>query len=154
MNVRIQKKSVFYHTMLLTLSASLLQIMGFGYRIGLVRLAGAKTMGIFQLVMGAYSVLSAFALSGISMAVTKTVSSSAALGKREMTSSIVSSAQTLFFVLFCLGGFPFLLASHWIARQILGDLDTRKALRLLLPCLFLTGAENNCKFCFNGEEYV
>ena len=70
----IRKKSVFYNAMLLTISASVLQLMGFFYRIALVRLAGAKAMGIHQLVMGAYSVLSALALSGISMAVTKTVS--------------------------------------------------------------------------------
>lgn len=150
----IRKKSVFYNAMLLTISASVLQLMGFFYRIALVRLAGAKAMGIHQLVMGAYSVLSALALSGISMAVTKTVSEFSALGRRDLTPSVVSSAQTLFFMLFCLAGVPFLFGSYAIAEGILGDLDTRKALLLLLPCLFLTGFENIYKSCFHGSKNV
>lgn len=154
MNQTIRKKSVFYNAMLLTLSASALQLMGFFYRIALVRLAGAKTMGIHQLVMGAYSVLSALALSGISMAVTKTVSEYSALGRRELTPSVVSSAQTLFLMLFCLASVPFLFCSYPIAEGILGDLDTRKALLLLLPCLFLTGFENIYKSCFHGAKNV
>ena len=150
----IRKKSVFYNAMLLTISASVLQLMGFFYRIALVRLAGAKAMGIHQLVMGAYSVLSALALSGISMAVTKTVSEFSALGRRDLTPSVVSSAQTLFFMLFCLAGVPFLFGSYAIAEGILGHLDTRKALLLLLPCLFLTGFENIYKSCFHGSKNV
>ncbi len=150
----IRKKSVFYNAMLLAISASVLQMMGFFYRIALVRLAGAKAMGIHQLVMGAYSVLSALALSGISMAVTKTVSEFSALGRRDLTPSVVSSAQTLFLMLFFLAGISFLFGSRFIAQGVLGSLDTRKALLLLLPCLFLTGFENIYKACFHGSKNV
>ena len=42
---------------LLTVLGALSQLLGFGYRVALSRMVGAEVMGLYQLVMPAFSVL-------------------------------------------------------------------------------------------------
>ena len=42
---------------LLTVTGILSQAVGFAYRVGLTRLAGAEIMGLYQLILPVYSIL-------------------------------------------------------------------------------------------------
>ena len=57
MPVRLNKNSIFYHCLLLSTSSVVLQLLGFGYRILLGRLAGAQAIAVYNLVMSAYNVV-------------------------------------------------------------------------------------------------
>lgn len=57
--------SMMYGTMLLTFSGLFGQVVGFFYRIALARLIGPETMGLYQLIMPVYSVISSITTVGL-----------------------------------------------------------------------------------------
>ncbi|MCI8497004.1 MAG: hypothetical protein HFE85_01975, partial [Clostridiales bacterium] len=60
----------------------------------------------------------------------------------------------LFFCLFAvIAAVTVLFADFW-AGEVLGDIRTKKAILLLLPCLLFTGVENTIKACFFGVKQV
>lgn len=64
MPVRLNKNCIFYHCLLLSTSSVVLQLLGFGYRILLGRLAGAQAIAVYNLVMSAYNVVLSCTLTG------------------------------------------------------------------------------------------
>ena len=62
--MKLNKNSIFYHCLLLSSSSVVLQLLGFGYRILLGRLAGAQAIAVYGLVMSAYNVVLSCTLTG------------------------------------------------------------------------------------------
>lgn len=152
--MKIHKESVFYSTLFLTLSSVALQLMGFVYRILMSRLAGAEGVGVYHLVMQAYSILMSFCVSGLTLAVSRISAERYALGDRAGVNKLVRTAICTFLVLFFLSSIPYIYFSEWIAGNILGDMRTLWGVLLLLPCIFFTGFENIFKNCFIGVKKV
>ena len=69
--MKLGKQSVFYNAFFLCMSSIGLQLIGFVYRIGLSRFGGAEVMGMYQLIMPAYSVIMSFTMSGLTLAVSR-----------------------------------------------------------------------------------
>ncbi len=152
--MKIQRKSLFYNALILTASGIGLQLLGFGYRVFLSWRIGADGMGVFALVMPAYSVMLAITLSGVGTAVTAVASERNALKDHAGTGAVVGAAAALFFGLFAVAAALVLGFSGWISETLLGDAETQTALLLLLPCLALTGMENIVKSFFYGVQNV
>ncbi len=152
--MRINKKSVLYGTLQLTLSSMLLQILGFIFRIGMSRLATAQGVGMYQLIMPVYSVMQSLTLSGITLAVSTLSAQSCALrdfaSVKKLTKTAVMMFCAMFFVLCVIAVFCTDTISVWVC----GSTACSTALLLLLPCLFLTGFENVFKNCFYGIRKV
>ena len=60
--------------LLLTVLGALSQLLAFGYRVALSRLAGAEVMGLYQLVMPVYSVVLSLTAVGLTSAVSNLTS--------------------------------------------------------------------------------
>lgn len=150
--MRFNKNSVYYHCMLLSSSSVLLELTGFFYRILLGRLAGAQAIGIHGLVMSAYNVLLSCTLTGISLSIPRITSIYCAKGEGKSVERLIKTAIILFLTAFCVMSVPFLWGKEWIANNILGNVQTHRALGLIVPCLFLTGFENIHKAYFYGTE--
>lgn len=149
-----ERGSMVYGTLLLTFSGLFGQIVGFFYRIALSRMIGAELMGLYQLIMPVYSVLSAVTAVGLTMAVSTL---SARYGARGELSAVGQVRRTCLGIFFCLLA-PLALVtavfSDPISVYVLGDARTRTGLVLLLPCLLLTGIENLQKHSFFGMGRV
>ena len=140
--------------LLLTALGALSQLLSFGYRVALSRLVGAEVMGLYQLLMPAYSVLLSLTAVGLTAAVSNLTSQHLALGNRLGADQTLRTCLRLFFLLLLpLGAFD-LLASDWISVTLLGDARTRLGLMLLVPCAALTGVENLHKQAFYGAGLV
>ena len=148
------RRSLFFNALILTASGIVLQLLGFGYRVFLSWRIGADGMGVFALVMPAYSVMLAVTLSGVGTAVTAVASERSALGDRAGTAAVVRTAVLLFLGLFAVSAVLVFAFSGWISAALLGDADTELALLLLLPCLLFTGLENIVKSFFYGVHDV
>lgn len=150
MNVRLNKNSIFYHCLLLSSSSVVLQLLGFGYRILLGRLAGAQAIAVYGLVMSAYNVVLSCTLTGVALSVSRIASGYQALGQGRSIVRLIRTALFLFLGLFCLLAIPFGLGREFFAQKVLGNPETAQALLLIVPCLFLTGFENVHKAFFYG----
>ncbi|MEE0783995.1 MAG: stage V sporulation protein B, partial [Negativibacillus sp.] len=148
--MKLNKNSIFYHCLLLSSSSVVLQLLGFGYRILLGRLAGAQAIAVYGLVMSAYNVVLSCTLTGVALSVSRIASGYLALGQGRSIIRLIRTALTLFIGLFCLLAVPFGLNREFFASRVLGNPQTAPALLLIVPCLFLTGFENVHKAYFYG----
>ena len=92
MPVRINKNSIFYHCLLLSTSSVVLQLLGFGYRILLGRLAGAQAIAVYNLVMSAYNVVLSCTLTGVALSVSRIASGYQAVGEGRSIVRLIRTA--------------------------------------------------------------
>ena len=79
--MKLSRASALYGTLLLTGTSLVGQVLGFLYRIALSRLVGAEIMGLYQLVMPAYSLLLSVTAVGLTVAVSNLSAEYAARGR-------------------------------------------------------------------------
>lgn len=139
---------------LLTVTGILSQAVGFAYRVGLTRLAGAEIMGLYQLILPVYSILLSLTSVGLTTGVSNLSAWYQALGDRRAIWQVRGQAIRLFFLLAALPCILLLLFSDAVSVYLLGDARTRLGLMLLVPCLLLTGVENLQKHYFYGTGRV
>ena len=152
MSIRLNRKSLVVQAAALVLSQMALQLLGFGYRILLGRMAGAEGMGVYTLVMQVYMLAMSFAITGVTVGVTTHCARHA--NDAGAVRGIVHLAQGVFAGLFLLFAVPVLCFRMRIAQDVLGDAGTAPALALVLVCIFLTGFENIWKAAFIGCKRV
>ena len=138
----------------LTALSAISQVLGFFYRVVLSRLVGAEVMGLYQLVMPAYSVILSLTAVGVTSACSNLTSQHLALGSRRAADQTVSTSLRLFFLLLLPVGTAVVLGSDAISVYLLGDARTQLGLILLVPCVALTGVENIHKHFFYGSGVV
>ena len=139
---------------LLTVLGAVSQLLSFGYRVALSRLAGAEVMGLYQLVMPVYSVVLSLTAVGLTAAVSNLTSQHLALGNSRAASQTLGTCLRAFFLLLTPVGAVLVLGSDFISTAFLGDARTQLGLILLLPCAALTGVENLHKHVFYGSGLV
>ncbi len=152
--MKISKTSVFYNIMTLTFSNIGLHALGFVYRIFLSRMTGADGMGVYQLILPAYSVLSSFCITGLTMATSRLCAYHLSRGEPRDAHRVVSISLKIFLFLFAITAGLILSFSSFIATDILGDTRTRLSLIIILPCLLFTGIENILKNYFFGASQL
>ncbi len=141
-------------TALLTFSGLFGQAVGFVYRIALSRLVGAELMGLYQLIMPVYAVLSSLTAAGLTVAVSTLSAKYSAQGPWMVVRQVRKTCLKLLFALFAPLALLTALLSDPISVYLLGDARTRLGLVLLLPCILLTGIENLQKHSFFGTGRV
>lgn len=90
--MKLNKNSIFYHCLLLSSSSVVLQLLGFGYRILLGRLAGAQAIAVYGLVMSAYNVVLSCTLTGVALSVSRIASGYLALGQGRSIIRLIRTA--------------------------------------------------------------
>ncbi len=150
----ISKKAVFYSAMVLSLSNTLLQILGFVYRIVISRMAGAEGMGVYQLIFPYYNIIMGISVTGLTTAINCLAAEKQALYGNNGVRKLVWTAIRIFLSLFLVILLFTLLCPDWISGTLLGDIRTGQGILLLLPCLFFTGFENIFKASFYGTNRV
>lgn len=139
---------------LLTVLGALSQLLGFGYRVALSRMVGAEVMGLYQLVMPAFSVLLSLTAVGLTAAVSNLTSQYLAWENSRGAAQIVSSCLRWLMLLILPVGAAVIVFSDPISVYLLGDARTQLGLMLLVPCAALTGVENIHKHFFYGAGLV
>lgn len=151
---KISRKSVFYNLFAIALSNTLLQLMGFLYRIFLSRMTGAEGLGVYSLVMPFYSVVTSLTLTGLTVAVARISASRAGVGDMRGALTCVSRSRAIFMLAVSVLTAATLVFSRTVATALLGDSRTAKSLPYVFACLFLTGLENIYKNYFYAVNKV
>lgn len=130
------------------------QLLGFGYRVALSRLAGAEVMGLYQLVMPVYGVMMAATAVGLTAAMSNLTPQYLAQRNSRGAEQLRRTCLRAFFLLLLLIGAGVVLLSDFLSTAVLGDARTQLGLVLLVPCVALTGVENLHKHAFYGAGQV
>ena len=138
----------------LTALSGVSQLLGFGYRVLLSRMAGAEVMGLYQLIMPVYSVLLSLTAVGLTAAISNLTPQYLALKNPRAVGQTIRTCLGIFFLALIPLGAGVILGSDAISVYLLGDARTQLGLILLIPCVALTGVENFHKHFFYGSGLV
>lgn len=150
-DMSIDKRTIKYNVMLLTLSNMTLQGIGFIYRMMLAELAGAEAMGLNSLVMQIYSMAVSVCISGMNVAVV-TLSARQLPNGSGAIRRLVRMAFGVYLALYFAMAIPVFIARDAIARHLIGDAGIGSAISLVLICIFMTGIENLLKSVHLGTN--
>lgn len=138
----------------LTILAAVSQSLAFVYRVALSRTVGAEVMGLYQLLMPAYSVMLSLVSVGLTACTSNLSAQYLALGNGKG----LEQTRKMCLVLLTVGsaGLALIVTTLYdpISVYLLGDARTQLGLVLLLPCVLLTGVENLHKHVFYGAGQV
>lgn len=152
--MKLQHGGLLYSTAILCASNLGLQGLGFLYRIGVSRLAGAEGLGVYQLVYSVYAVIHAACLSGLTMACSRMSAELSASGRIGAVGRLAGTAARVFALLVAGCAAVLFLGRDEIAGHILGDERTAVVFPVMLICLLLTGVENIVKALCIGLNRV
>lgn len=128
----ILKKTLFIkNAIILTVSSLLLRFAGIIFKVWLAAEIGSEGIGLYQLIFSVYVLITAFATSGISTAVTKLVAEELALGSKKGTLKILKRAITLSLIIAFVSAAAVFFGSNLIAQHLLGDMRAVSALKIL-----------------------
>ncbi|MDD4715089.1 MAG: oligosaccharide flippase family protein [Oscillospiraceae bacterium] len=152
--MKLDRTSMLYGTLVLTITGIISQILGFVYRIFLSRLIGAENMGLYQLVLPVYGCVLSIVSVGLSVSVSRLSAEYQALGNTRAVRQVLRKSLFYLALLFLLISCVTVLMYDPISVHLLGDARTQMSILLLLPCILLTGIENIHKHYFYGTGQV
>ena len=136
------KKTVFIkNAAILTGSSLLLRFAGIIFKVWLAKKIGSEGIGLYQLVFSVYLLVSTFATSGISTAVTRLAAEELAVGtKKSVLKVLKRSVQLTLIIAFASAAVVF-LGAELISARFLGDMRAVNAIKILplsLPFVGIT----------------
>lgn len=126
------KKVLFIkNTLILTVTALILRIIGMVFRVWLADSIGAEGIGIYQVIFSVYILAATFATSGISTAVTRIVTERLAIGDKHSVGRVlfISSILTLSIALFT--SLIIIAFATPISKYLIGDMRAELSLKIL-----------------------
>lgn len=145
----MQKKTFVANAVLLTAFSLLARTIGMSFRVYLAGKIGAEGIGLFQLISTIFFFTSTFAVSGISLAVTRLVTDELAKGNRNTARAVVVRCLFLSLGMSLLAAAVLLFGAPGFAA-ILKDERVTLPLRLLAPALPFMAVSA----CFRGYFYA
>ncbi|MEI6101782.1 MAG: oligosaccharide flippase family protein, partial [Eubacteriales bacterium] len=130
----MKKNSFLTNTVILTATSVFLRILGIYLTAFLTGKIGTEGIGLFQLIFSVYMLAAAFAVSGISVAVTRLVAEEAMHTGASATTVLKKSITFAVIVSTCISLILYNLAG-FIGTDVLNDPRTITALRILAPSL-------------------
>lgn len=126
------KKTVFIkNALILTISSLLLRFIGIIFKVWLAKEIGSEGIGLYQLIFSVYVLISTFATSGISTAVTKLCAEELALGSKKGTLKILKRAIAISLFLAFVSLSIVFFGADIIAKTLIGDKRAVLALKIL-----------------------
>ena len=141
------KKTIFIkNAIILTMSSLALRFAGIIFKVWLAAAIGSEGIGLYQLIFSVYVLISTFASSGISTAVTRLTAEELALGSKKGTLKILKRCIQLSLFIGILSLVIVFFGAEPIAKYFLGDLRAVSSLKILplsLPFMAISS-------CFRG----
>lgn len=146
----MKKDGIILGTLVLTVTTTIVRIVGMLFRIYLANILGAEGIGLYQLILSFYLLMVTLATSGIRIAVSRLISEELALrnysnAKRVLSQSIVLSLFTGLSSAFLLYYF-----AEYIGVHLLNDERTVLPLLYLAPSLPVIAVSS----CYKGYFYA
>lgn len=130
----MKNNTFLVNTVILTATSIFLRIIGIYLTSFLSQKIGAEGIGLYQLIFSVYTLAAAFAISGISIAVTRLVAEEAGLGMQPTSTVLRKCIGFAGTVSICVALVLFNLAG-FIGMDVLNDVRTINAIKILAPSL-------------------
>lgn len=149
------KKTVFIkNALILTATSLILRFAGIIFKVWLAALIGSEGIGLYQLIFSVYVLVSTFATSGISTAVTRLVAEEIALGNKDGAEKVFKRAIQLTLILALITVGIVYFGADFIAIYVLGDIRATESLKVLPLSLPFMGMSSCLRGYFIARRKV
>lgn len=149
------KKTLFIkNALILTASSLVLRFAGIIFKVWLAAVIGSEGIGLYQLIFSVYVLVSTFATSGISTAVTRLTAEELALGTKGGTLKILKRSIELTAIIAVISTVAVFLGAEFIANTLLEDSRAIPALKILPFSLIFMGISSCLRGYFIARRKV
>jgi stage V sporulation protein B len=148
------KNRFFANTVLLTLTTQVLRVCGIVLVAFLSGRIGTEGVGLFQLILSVYALISTVVTSGPGMAVTRITAEDLGKSGHTRTSNVLKICVIYSLILSVLVGGALFLFADFIGRGILSDARTVLSLRAIAPSLPFIALTSCLRSYFFGMKKV
>ncbi len=146
----MRKRVFFQNAAIMTITSLLLRSIGIFFRIYVSNRVGAEGMGLYQLIVSVYVLVSSFAASGLSTAVTRLCTDELACGTARRAKRILYVSVFISIAVGAVSGVLVYVSSEWISVSLLRDVRAVSSLKILTLGLPFMGATS----CIKGYFYA
>jgi len=139
-------------TLVLSAASLITRVLGFGYRIVVVRYLGAEGIGLYEMVFPIYSLILVLSTAGIPIAISKMVSDALARHDRARV-QLIMRVSVLF--LFCSGlvlTFASFQAAPWLAERFFTDSRAYWPFVGMIPAITIVAVSSAFRGYFQGTQ--
>lgn len=149
------KKTIFIkNALILTVSSFALRFAGIIFKVWLAAAVGSEGIGLYQLIFSVYVLVSTFASSGITTAVTRLIAEETALGTKNGVLKILRRSIEFTLLIAGFSALAVFFGSNFIADSILGDMRAAPALKILPFSLIFMGISSCIRGYFIARRKV
>ncbi len=149
------KKTIFIkNALILTVSSLILRFAGIIFKVWLAAVIGSEGIGLYQLIFSVYVLISTFATSGISTAVTRLVAEELALGTKKGTLKILKRSVQITAIIAIISTVAVFFGAEFIATTLLEDSRAIPALKILPFSLIFMGISSCLRGYFIARRKV
>lgn len=142
------------NTVFLTATNAFNRLVGFIYRIVLIRIAGQEAVGLFQMVFPAYSLFLVLATAGLPIAVAKLVAEHRGRNNQTGIRSVLRTAVFTALLMGLAANVLLFMLSRTLANDVMRDSRIYYALLIIAPSLPLVAMSAVFRGYFQGIEEV
>ena len=146
------KKQTFLHgAALLAMATAVVKLIGAFYKIPLKMIIGDQGYGYFITAYDVYNVLLLISTAGLPVAVSRMISQASSLGHSNQVRRIYKTARGIFLILGIASSLFMVLASKWLANDVLMQPNAATAIACLGPCALFMGVISAFRGFFQGH---
>jgi len=146
----INRKSMLYNTIALTISSLLNRTIDMAYTVYMSNKMGSEGMGLHQLIMSVYILAATIVTSGIGMAVCMTLTEQIGKHGRGVTAAIMRQTIFLALILSVIAAAGLYISAPLVSKHIFKDARTILPLKILIASLFFMAVSS----CLKGYFYA
>lgn len=150
----MRKRVFFQNAAVMTVTSLLLRSIGILFRIYVSNRVGAEGMGLYQLIVSVYVLVSSFAASGLTTAVTRLCTDELAYGSVRRSKRVLFTSIGISVGVGIVSGCLLLGCADFIAQTFLHDIRAVPSLRILTVSLPFMGASSCIKGYFLARRKV
>ena len=146
-----KKQSFLHGAALLAMATAVVKLIGAFYKIPLKMIIGDQGYGYFITAYDVYNVLLLISTAGLPVAMSRLISQASALGNQNQVRKVYRTARAIFLGLGIVSSLFMILASKWLANNVLMQPNAAYAIACLGPCALFMGIISTFRGFFQGH---
>ena len=146
-----KKQNFLQGAALLAMATAVVKLIGAFYKIPLKMIIGDQGYGYFITAYDVYNVLLLISTAGLPVAMSRLISQASALGNQNQVRKVYRTARAIFLGLGIVSSTFMVLASRWLANEVLMQPNAAYAIACLGPCALFMGIISTFRGFFQGH---
>ncbi len=150
----MKRRSLFGGAIILLLANAIAKLLGFTYRVALVRILGTEGIGLTEMITPIYSFCLVIGSWGIPLAMSRLIAAQIGRNQQHNIQLICRISLSLLALLGFITTIIAFLASPWLINHFVMDHRTLRCFQILIPAIFIVALCSGYRGYFQGIKQI